>query len=122
VVKKKVISKNQQKDMKGFEEIMDLIIDDNEKLEVENQRRNADKANDSYQLYNFLEDESNRLEKLSQFFGTKINNFKDFNQTDFINQKQTEQKKRIKNDLANLQSNKNSPLNMHLGRLFNSLF
>ncbi|WP_372653098.1 hypothetical protein [Halobacteriovorax sp.] len=122
MVKKKVISREQQRDMKGFEEIMDLVADDNEKLEIENQKKKSDKVNDSYQLYNFLEDESNRLEKLSQFFGTKISNFEDYNQTEYIKKKQSEQKTLVKSELAKFQSKENSPLNMHLGRLFNSLF
>lgn len=122
MVKKKIISKEKLNDMKGFEEIMDLVVDDNEKLELENKKRNDDKVNDSYQLYNFLEDESNRLEKLSQFFGTKISNFKEFDQTEFIRSKQSEQKKQTKSELAEFQARKESPLNMHLGRLFNSLF
>lgn len=122
MVKKKVISKEKLAEIKGFEDIMDLVVNENEKLEVEKKQRESDKMNDSYHLYNYLEDESARLEKLSKFFGTKINNFKNFNQTKHILDKQNEQRAIAKRDLAEYEMRTNSPLNIQLGRLFNSLF
>ncbi|CBW26275.1 hypothetical protein BMS_1412 [Halobacteriovorax marinus SJ] len=122
MVKKKLISKEKLDEIKGFEEIMDLVIDEHEKLEVEKKQREAEKLNDSYLLYNFLEDEAHRLEKLSKFFGTKINNYKNFNQTSHILKKQDIQRKQIKKDLVEFQMSEYSPLNKHLEKLFNALF
>ncbi len=122
MVKKKIITKEKLDEMKGFEEIMDLVVNEHEKIEIEKKQRESDKINDSYHLYNFLEDEASRLEKLSKFFGTKINNFKNFNQTTHILKKQSQQKALTKSDLAEYEVRTNSPLNIQLGKLFNSLF
>lgn len=122
MVKKKIISKKALDEIKGFEEIMDLVVNEHEKLEVEKNQRESDKLNDSYVLYNYLEEEYHRLEKLSTFFGAKIKNYEEFNQTEHILLKQNQQKSQTKSDLADFQTKDRSPLNKHLEKIFNSLF
>lgn len=122
VKKTKVLSSEKIKDIEGFEEIMDLVLDEEEQIQAEHKRKELEKYNDTYKLYNFLENEVSRLEKMSQFFGTKLNNYKKFNQTRYISRKQETicseaKKKLLKKIILN-----DSHLNKQLEILFNSLF
>ena len=122
VKRKKIISKEKFKDIEGFEEIMDLVLDEEEQLQVEQKRKELEKYNDTYKLYNFLENEVKRLEKVSQFFGTKLKNYKEFNQTKHIAKKQETICSETKKDLLSHVVVKDSHLNKRLETLFNSLF
>ena len=122
VKKKKILSKEKIQEIEGFEEIMDLVLDEEEQIQVEQKRKELEKYNDTYKLYNFLENEVKRLEKVSQFFGTKLKNYKKFNQTQYIAKKQDTicseaKKKLLKEVIVN-----DSHLNKQLETLFNSLF
>jgi hypothetical protein len=122
VKKKKILSPSKIKDIEGFEEIMDLVLDEEEQIQAEHKKKELEKYNDTYKLYNFLENEVKRLENLSQFFGTKLNNYKKFNQTQYIAKKQNTICKESKKKLSKEVIHPESHLNKQLESLFNSLF
>ncbi|OUR97151.1 hypothetical protein A9Q84_12555 [Halobacteriovorax marinus] len=119
---KKYFSKEKIKEMKGFEEIMDLVIDEEDQVEVEKKRKEIEKYNDTYQLYNFLENENARLEKLALFFGKKLNNYQKFNQTNLILEKQSTKCSDSKSELIKKLVREDSHINNSLSTLFNTLF
>jgi hypothetical protein len=120
--KNKVLSKEKMDEIKGFEDIMDLVLDEQEQVQAEHKKKELEKYNDTYKLYNFLENEVRRLEKLSQFFGTKLKNYKKFNQTKYISTKQEKICDETKSDLAKRLTPSNSHFNKQLQSLFDSLF
>ncbi|WP_127715890.1 hypothetical protein [Halobacteriovorax sp. HLS] len=122
VKKNKVLPKDKIDQIKGFEEIMDLVLDEQEQIQAEQKKKELEKYNDTYQLYNFLENEVIRLEKFSQFFGTKLKNYKKFNQTQYIAKKQTIICDEAKEKLVKRMLPSDSHLNKQLESLFNSLF
>lgn len=119
---KKFLPKEKVEEIKGFEEIMDLVLDEQEQVEVEKKRKELERYNDTYQLYNFLENEISRLEKLSLFFGKKLANYKKFNQTELILEKQSNKCSDAKIDLIYKLTKEDSHINQSLSSLFNTLF
>lgn len=63
--------KKEDNDLSGFEEVMDLIDHDRKQSEREKHRR---AKHDPYELFNFLELENVRLQKLEIFFNDKVQN------------------------------------------------
>lgn len=120
--KNKILPKEKMVEIKGFEEIMDLVLDEQEQVQAEQKKKELEKYNDTYKLYNFLENEVSRLEKLSQFFGTKLNNYKKFNQTNYIANKQVVISEETKTNLVKRIIPADSHLNTQLKSIFDSLF
>lgn len=63
-------AQKRQDDLKGFEEVSDWIHDNTRR--IENEKRKM--RHDPYELYNFLEVENKRLQKLDIFFSDKVSN------------------------------------------------
>ncbi|MFZ4713489.1 MAG: hypothetical protein ACOYL6_07255 [Bacteriovoracaceae bacterium] len=74
---------------------------------------------DSFSLITFLEDDGKRLDKLTQLFGDKLNGHKAFNQTQQLLEAQEKHNLILENELVQFLINKDSNLNIELGKLWN---
>ncbi len=119
---KKKLTKQQLQELQGFEDIMDVVIEEKEIQVQEKKRKELEKFNDSFELYNFLEYETLRLKKLDNFFSYKISNIKANPQTIELNKRQEERKNQVKGELANKIIDINSPFHQNLKLIFNSSF
>jgi hypothetical protein len=82
--KKKIfLTDKQKKDLEGFEDALDLIGADGPELKKEKDHQIED-----YEIYDFLEKENLRLEKLDRFFTTHIPLDKKYSQTERLIKKE----------------------------------
>jgi hypothetical protein len=95
-----------KKDLEGFEEVFDLM--DNNGLEIKNKRKEG--QIEDYEIYDFLEKEVTRLEKLDQFFTVQMPLEKQYPQTKKLIEKETSELHLIKDELVGILSHKTSPL------------
>jgi len=119
---KKKLSKKQATDLQGFEEVMDMVIGEKEVQLNEKKRKELEKFNDSFELYNFLEYETVRVKKLDDFFSYKIPNINANSQTEELNKRQIEKKELLKEELVNRIIDINSPFHYNLKQIFNTAF
>ena len=119
---KKKLSKKQMGELRGFEEVMDMVIEEKEVQFQEKKRKELEKFNDSFELYNFLENETLRIKKLDDFFSYKVPNIKANSQTEELNNRQEERKVHVKDELVNRIVDINSPFHFNLQQIFNLAF
>lgn len=81
--KKLFLTDKQKKELEGFEDALDLIGADGP--EIKNQK---DHQIEDYEIYDFLEKENLRLEKLDRFFTTHIPLDRKYSQTEKLIQKE----------------------------------
>lgn len=86
MAKKKIfLTDKKKKDLEGFEEILDLIGEKGPEI------RDKDQQIEDYEIYDFLEKENLRLEKLDQFFSTHLPLSKTHSQTAKLIEKEMEE-------------------------------
>ena len=112
--KKKVIKKIKAEGMDGFEDIADMA----EPISKSQRERNID----NFDLFNFLEYEYDRLEKLSVFFSHKLNNLKKYPQTEKLIERQTKLRDKLKVDVLQRICPSNSIFTQHLEQIFDKSF
>ncbi|MBT3583263.1 MAG: hypothetical protein HN509_00035 [Halobacteriovoraceae bacterium] len=116
---KKIISEDQLNELKGFEDVLDLILDGKSLHTLD---KKSQKSHDNYDLYNFLEQESVRLFYIDSFFGSKLKNIERFPQTELLLEKQKGNRSLMKEELTEILGRKDSPLLKHLKGAFESAF
>lgn len=105
--------------LKGFEENLDLL---GEEVTLQEGRGGvtADKGNDNYQLYNYLESEMQRLNALDLFFTVKIPNMQNHSPTQRLIDLQRVKIEQTTQNLVSLLKNPQSPFMRRLEYLWNT--
>lgn len=111
--------KKDDNDLKGFEEVMDLIDHDRNQSEREKQRR---AKHDPYELFNFLELENVRLQKLEIFFNDKVQNLTEHPTTEKLCDIQQNQIDQTRHQLWSTLHTDESIYLKNLRHLFNKVF
>jgi hypothetical protein len=122
MVKKNKLTKKQLDELQGFEEIMDVVSEERTIADKELKRKEIEKFNDSFELYNFLEHEVNRVKKLDDFFSYKVPNLKNNPQTEELNFRQAEKKKHLKEELKKKIKTPGSAFQKNLKQIFDTVF
>jgi F0F1-type ATP synthase gamma subunit len=107
------------KDLKGFEEVMDWVDYDNPAIDKNKQRK---KKHDPYDLYNFLELENTRLQKIEIFFNDKVQNLSENPTTKKLCDIQQNQIDQTKKQLWDTLHASNSIYLKNLRLVFNKVF
>ena len=120
VKKKKVILPEKKvKELEGFEEVMDLVGQEGNDFASPKERKGA---LEDYEIFDFLEKESERLSKLDELFNKKMATIKSYPQLEKLVKKQEEEKNLIKDELSGRLMFENSPLHEKLGLWFDKVF
>lgn len=117
-MKKIVINQDKKKDLVGFEEIYDLIDD---KILDNNDSQGKitnDKLADNYDLYDFLDVEFKRLQKINDILTKKLDNLKNFPQTETLINEQKAHISSIKNELLDILEDPNNKIHEELSKLW----
>jgi len=105
-------------DLKGFEEVLDLVGLD--------PRANSKKLNDGqiedYEIYDFLEKENLRLEKIDRFFSTQMPLEKKYSQTKNLIKKEIGEVNLIKDELTLKLMNPQSEFQLFMAELYKKAF
>ena len=123
-IKKKLsnLTENQKKELKGFEEVVDLVIEDSDRKEIERSKKDIEKRGDLHELYNFLEHEKTRLSRIDSFFSSKVDNLGENAQTQVLIKRQYSRIEQAKETLLPKLSQTDSSLQKQLRQIFNSAF
>ncbi len=117
-MKKILVEQEKKKELTGFEGIYGLI---NDKIvdagELKSKITN-DKLADNYDLYDFLEIEFKRLQKINEILTKKLDNFKNYPQTETLINLQKEQILSHKQKLIELLVNPNHTIHNELSILW----
>lgn len=104
MAKKKIyLTEQQKKDLEGFEDLLDLFSEGGAEIRSNNENQIED-----YEIYDFLEKENLRLEKLDQFFTTHLPVAKAYQQTSKLIENEEGILGPLRNDLVNLIENPKS--------------
>lgn len=116
------MSKNEKdkNNLHGFEEAMDLVHSNNSK-KSELEKRRKDKY-DPHELYNFLELENLRLQKLDIFFNDKVQNLVEHPTTEELCDIQQNQIAQTKKQLWSMLHSPKSIYLKNLRMMFNNVF
>lgn len=118
MAKKKIfIDKNKKKDLEGFEDALDLIAD--KTTEVKNEK---DIQIEDYEIFDFLEKEILRLEKIDHFFTTHLPIDKRYSQTQKLIEKEHSEAALLREELAEKMAREDSGLNQFISNLFAKAF
>lgn len=105
-----ILSAQKKKELEGFQEVLDLVNIDKEKATIEVNNNKKDMPIEDYQIYDFLEKEVARLEKLDQFFTVQMPLEKKYSQTKKLIQKESSELSVIKDEIIELTSQNESNL------------
>ncbi|MAF77432.1 MAG: hypothetical protein CME60_04665 [Halobacteriovoraceae bacterium] len=114
--KKLFLTDHKQKELEGFEEVLDLI--DNNGVEVKTRKKEA--QIEDYEIYDFLEKEVSRLEKLDQFFSVQMPLEKKYPQTKGLIQREMVELHLLKEEIIENSSESFSGLTHFLDHLIRS--
>lgn len=106
-------------ELKGFEEVLDLLTDDTSRSEKFN---NNNKSTNPFELFNFLEKEKERLEKVDLFFREKLPNLDAQEITPHLTKLQEQRLQSTRSELTLRLSQTDSPLMANLRHLFEKTF
>ena len=118
MIKKKIFLNDQKKkDLEGFEDILDLIDPDGPDIQnVKNQQI------EDYEIYDFLEKENLRLEKIDQFLTTHLPIDKKHSQTKKLIEKERKDVALLREELVSACAQEDSGINYYLGEIFRNTF
>lgn len=115
---KKAIPPHKSQDLKGFEEVMDLVGIDARK----SSKNVKDNQIEDYEIYDFLEKENLRLEKIDRFFSTQIPLEKQYSQTKKLIKKEIGEVNMIKDELTMKMMSSQSDFHQFIQDLFSKTF
>jgi hypothetical protein len=107
---------NRDDDLSGFSELLD------NKKQAPKRKTSSSSKVETYELLTFIEDETNRLSKLCDFFDSKLKNSVQYSQTDEVIKRQNQHNRRLKDKLKNELEGKDSEFTKNLAHLFDSHF
>jgi|GEM_PF-1746948 len=115
MAKKKIfLDDKKRKELEGFEEALDLIGESG--TEIRNQ--NKETQIEDYEIYDFLEKEIVRLEKLDQFFTTQIPLDRKYSQSQKLLEKERDATAMIKEELIEKLLRSDSGLSSFLEEIY----
>ncbi len=117
MVKKIRVTPEQMRDLDGFKEVFDLFED----MEVKEGAIDS-RADDNFELYNFLDNENKRLHLLDQLYSTKAKNLIDYPQSAKLIEEQTSKRDAHMLKLARLLAAHDCAFNEEMERLFNKAY
>jgi tRNA uridine 5-carbamoylmethylation protein Kti12 len=117
MAKKISLSKKQMNDLQGFEEIVDLVT--GEKTELIQPRRND---NEDYELFNYLEKEIKRLEKIDHYFRHSLEVVNRHSQTKALLDHELTDLDRVKQAFINEVTSDKSQFLANMDAMFTSVF
>lgn len=112
--------KDQNKDI--FQELYELILDEADGKKPTRKRVVQEKFESTPEAIDFLENEYQRLNKLNTFFGIKLENLKNNNQTKALIQRQENELHSLKMELTSKMSNEESHLQKQMAFLWDKTF
>lgn len=120
MVKKNVkkISSDRMKELSGFEEVFDLF----EGTEFKEGAIDPRSGDDTFELYNFLENENTRLQLLDHLYSSKIKILSKHPQSKKLIEEQRQKKQLILNQLVPKVSSHDSAFNEEMERIFNNAY
>lgn len=122
MAKKKLnIPANKREELKGFEDLMEGFLEENEERAMKNNLAN-DKNYDSYKVYNHLELERERVQKLSNMVSRKIPNVIEHNQSKEIIEKFATYNFNLREEIIEELKKFDSGFNKNIRLLFNKAF
>lgn len=110
--------KEMNQELDGFKDVLDLM-NESQKEQLNNITQDGVKKSNPFELLNFLESEFKRLSKLDIFFTQKIHTLEEFSQTEALLEQEREAVEEMKYDLIKKLKHSDSPLQKHMGRIFN---
>jgi hypothetical protein len=116
--KKGSFDESKKNELSGFEEVLDLI--NGEKRKVENDQKQV--GANPFELFNFLEREKVRLEKIDVLFRSKVPNLENNPISQKLCRIQEERLQISRMELSKKLSKKSSPLYKNLNDLFEKTF
>lgn len=119
--KKNNLSDRQKEDLRGFEDLFEEFLDDQDEAKLKAQIAN-DKNYDSFKTYNHLELERNRIKKLSAMITRKIPNVIEHNQSEAIVDKFTTYNFHLREEIVDEIKKFDSTFNKNIRLLFNKAF
>tara|TARA_R110000868_G_scaffold411568_1_gene705391 strand:- start:3325 stop:3714 length:390 start_codon:yes stop_codon:yes gene_type:complete len=118
VKKVKKVSSDKMKELDGFEEVFDLF----EGTEFKEGSIDPRSGDDTFELYNFLENENMRLQLLDHLYSAKIKTLQKYPQSEKLTVEQHKKKFQILSQLVPLVSSHDSAFNEEMERLFNKAY
>ncbi len=100
------LTDHKKKELEGFQDVMDLIDGNGIELKVSKKEAQIE----DYEIYDFLEKEITRLEKLDRFFTVQMPIEKQYSQTKPLIQKESEEMHLIKDEIIEKISHPSSRL------------
>lgn len=110
------------KGLKGFEEVFDDYLKDEEKRSMERWEKEKEKKGDQYELANFLEMEEKRVLHVETFLTKKVAQQKKFSQAEKLLRNQKERRQQILLKILPELLETNSKFKQNLSQLFNAHF
>lgn len=118
---KKNILDNLSKELRGFEEVFDLI-DEGQKHGQREKDRINDRSSDPYALYDFLDRENNRLERLDMMTREKIDHYVASPLVHELIERQRKDRDSSKQEIIKILKGPKSPLSKNISLLFDKTF
>ncbi len=118
MAKKKIyLDEKKKKELEGFEDALDLINAGQTEIATDNTQQIED-----YEIYDFLEKENLRLEKLDNFFSTHLPIDKKYSQTKKLIEKEKKDVALLREELVREFSKPDSALNRYLAKIYKEAF
>ena len=119
MAKKKIfLDDKKRKELEGFEEALDLI----NSSESEIKKNDKNQQIEDYEIYDFLEKENLRLEKLDHFFTTHLPIDKVYSQTKKLIEKEKKDVTLLREELVQEFIKSDSPLYSYLAQIYKAAF
>tara|TARA_R110000868_G_scaffold390856_1_gene660662 strand:- start:3325 stop:3714 length:390 start_codon:yes stop_codon:yes gene_type:complete len=118
VKKVKTLSSEKMKELDGFDEVFDLF----EGTEFKEGSIDPRSGDDTFELYNFLENENIRLQLLDHLYCSKIKTMQRYPQSSKLCEEQQRKKLQILSQLVPKVSSHDSAFNEEMERLFNKAY
>ncbi|MCF8058347.1 MAG: hypothetical protein K9K67_03565 [Bacteriovoracaceae bacterium] len=116
--KKKIyLTDKKKKDLEGFEDVMDLIGQSETEIRSDKEIQIED-----YEIFDFLEKEILRLEKIDQFFTTQLPIDKRYSQTKALIEKESGDVALLREEIIDKLKQEESNLNQFMSNLFAKTF
>lgn len=118
----KKITEDKMKELQGFEEVMDLVVDEIEQVESKKSRRDNEKLTESYKISAFLESELNRHKKLDLLYAVKLPSKIKSDNTEALIENLEKSRIQLKHKLVHKYIENDSALNKNIELLFKRAF
>ena len=109
-------------DLKGFEDVIDVFLEEQEVIESDKSKISFEKSHDNYSIYDFLDLERKRLCEVENFFSIKIPNMNIHNQTKLLIKNQVEKKTFMKDDIVRRIKAEDSSFINQMRQIFDQAF